>query len=123
MEKFIAPFQGFTGTLVSIQHEMATNETPPAHIRNLGPDLPGFVAPAAVLSAVDHLVTVDTSMAHLAGALGTPVTVLLAKVPDWRWSICGETTPWYSSMRLLRQDKSGDWSAPLKALRGWVGRD
>jgi Flp pilus assembly protein TadD len=68
-----------------------------------------FIDTAAILSAVDLVITSDTSIAHLAGALGVPVWLALAKVPDWRWGLTGETTPWYDSMRLFRQQTRGDW--------------
>jgi tetratricopeptide (TPR) repeat protein len=70
-----------------------------------------FADTAAALSQLDLLISVDTSVAHLAGALGRPVWVLLAFVPDWRWLMRGETCPWYPTMRLFRQPRSGDWDA------------
>jgi hypothetical protein len=70
---------------------------------------------AAVIAHLDHVITVDTAVAHLAGAMGKPVTVLLPFVPDWRWRESGETTPWYPSMRLLRQVRPGDWRDTLQA--------
>jgi tetratricopeptide (TPR) repeat protein len=69
-----------------------------------------FIDTAAILATVDLVITSDTSIAHLAGALGVPVWVALAKVPDWRWGLTGDTTPWYPSMRLFRQDSFGDWA-------------
>ena len=68
-----------------------------------------FTDTAAVMKNIDHVVTSDTSVAHLAGALGVKTTVLLGKVPDWRWLRQGDTTPWYPSMRLVRQSKMGNW--------------
>ena len=58
---------------------------------------------------MDLIITSDTSVAHLAGALGTPTVVLLAYRPDWRWGASGETTSWYPSARLIRQAHSGGW--------------
>jgi hypothetical protein len=59
-------------------------------------------------------VTVDTMIAHLAGALGAPVWTLLPYAPNWRWQSRGETTPWYPSMRLFRQTRPGDWAGVVQ---------
>jgi len=64
---------------------------------------------AAAIAQLDLVITVDTSVAHLAGALGQTVWVLLAQVPDWRWMYEREDSPWYPSMRLFRQTRAGDW--------------
>lgn len=56
------------------------------------------------------MITCDTSIAHLAGALGRPVFVLLKHVPDWRWILDREDSPWYPTMRLFRQKERGDWA-------------
>ena len=64
---------------------------------------------AAVMASLDLIVTSDTSIAHLAGALGRPVWVALQHVPDWRWQLGREDCPWYPSMRLFRQTRRGDW--------------
>jgi tetratricopeptide (TPR) repeat protein len=68
---------------------------------------------AALCELMDVVVSVDTSVAHLAGALGRPVWVLLPVEPDWRWGLDRETTPWYPQMRLYRQTALKDWSDPL----------
>ncbi len=68
-----------------------------------------FMDTAAIIAALDLVITSDTAMAHLAGALGARVWMLLAHVPDWRWGIDGTTTPWYPTMRLFRQKRPGDW--------------
>jgi tetratricopeptide (TPR) repeat protein len=74
-----------------------------------GPD--GFVDTAAVMQSLDLIVTSDTSVAHLAGAMGRPVWVALQHVPDWRWLLAGEDCRWYPTMRLFRQTRRGDWDA------------
>jgi Flp pilus assembly protein TadD len=69
----------------------------------------GFLDTAAVLAGLDLVVSADTSVAHVAGALGVPVWLALARVSDWRWLRDKEGTPWYPEMRLFRQRELGDW--------------
>ncbi len=69
-----------------------------------------FMDTAAVMKNLDLVVTVDTAIAHLAGALAVPVYVALASVADWRWLVDREDSPWYPTMRLFRQHARGDWS-------------
>ena len=76
-----------------------------------------FAQTAALVDTLDAVVTIDTSIAHLAGALGKPVFVLLPYAPDWRWGIAGERTPWYPTARLIRQPAPGDWESVVAALR------
>ena len=72
---------------------------------------------AAVIAGLDLVITVDTMVAHLAGAIGTPVWLLLDSDPDWRWRAGGPgASPWYRSIRKYRQERAGDWEAPLRAL-------
>jgi tetratricopeptide (TPR) repeat protein len=68
-----------------------------------------FMDTAAVILNLDLVITSDTSVAHLAGALGIPVWVVLSRVPDWRWGLEGERCPWYPGMRVFRQSEAGDW--------------
>jgi hypothetical protein len=83
----------------------------PGHrITQLGADFQDFGDTAASLSAIDLLITVDTSVCHLAGALGRPVWLLLPASPEWRWAPDTEYSSWYPSVRLMRQDKIGDWT-------------
>lgn len=84
------------------------------HIRHIGAD---FADTAAVCELMDVVVSVDTSIAHLAGALGRPVWLLLPVIPDWRWQLRGESSPWYSSVRLFRQETIGDWGGVSGRLR------
>jgi tetratricopeptide (TPR) repeat protein len=69
-----------------------------------------FSDTAAVMQCLDLIITSDTSVAHLAGALGRPVWVALQRVPDWRWMLGRSDNPWYPSMRVFRQETRGDWS-------------
>jgi hypothetical protein len=89
--------------------------TPPEALLDMdwGPDMTDLADTLAMLSVLDAVVTVDTSIAHMAGALGVPCWVLLPWVPDWRWGLHGEATPWYPGMTLLRQTQAGDWTGPV----------
>jgi hypothetical protein len=105
------------GSFISIQRELRGNEAAQlaAHPRltQIGGELADFDDTAAVLALCDLLVTVDTAPAHLAGAMGRPVWVLVPFAPDWRWTLEGETTPWYPNMRIFRQAALGDWSVVI----------
>jgi Tetratricopeptide repeat/Glycosyltransferase family 9 (heptosyltransferase) len=84
--------------------------------------LTDFGETAALMCNLDLVITIDTAMAHLAGALGRPTWVLLAKPSDWRWLLDRTDSPWYPSLRLFRQLTPGEWAAPItavaEALRG-----
>ena len=67
--------------------------------------------------ALDLVLTVDTAMAHLAGALGVPVWLLNRHDSDWRWGNSGQDSVWYPSMRIFRQSRPRDWSAPLQEVQ------
>jgi hypothetical protein len=82
-------------------------------IQDLGSQLGDMADTAAAIAQLDLVITVDTSIAHLAGALGKPVWVLLTYLPDWRWMLHREDTPWYPTMRLFRQTQPGDWQGVL----------
>jgi hypothetical protein len=90
-------------------------------IIDLGAQLNDLSDTAAVIANLDLIITVDTSVAHLAGAMGKPVWMLLPFVPDWRWMLDRPDTPWYPSMRLFRQRSLGDWAGlvdeVVRALR------
>ena len=82
-------------------------------VETLGPEFDagpgGFLDAAAVMLSLDLIVSVDTSLAHLAGALGRPVWIALQRVPDWRWLLEREDSPWYPTARLFRQRVAQDW--------------
>ena len=84
---------------------------------SLSNELTNFGETAAVIENLDLIITVDTSMGHLSGALGKPVWILVPKAADWRWMLERSDSPWYPSARLFRQDKPGQWEPVLAALR------
>jgi tetratricopeptide (TPR) repeat protein len=117
----LAPLSRADGvTFFSVQKGRGESEAnePPAGLRlvNLAPDLHDFADTAAVLCLMDLVITADTSVAHLAGALGRPVWVILPTVPDWRWLHNRQDSPWYPTMRLFRQTKSGDWGGVISRV-------
>jgi uncharacterized protein (TIGR03032 family) len=97
---------------------------PDVTVQDLEPLLHDFEDLAWAMLHLDLVITVDTSAAHVAGALGRPVWTLLSAVPDWRWSLSGESTPWYPTMRLFRQPRPGNWGAVAaqvaQALAQWA---
>jgi FkbM family methyltransferase len=78
-------------------------------IQDIGEKINDFADTAAAIDQLDLVICVDTSVAHLAGAMGKTVWVVLSKVADWRWMLEGENNPWYPTLRLFRQTKLGDW--------------
>ena len=79
-----------------------------------GPD--AFIDTAAVMNSLDLIITSDTSIAHLAGALGRPTWVALKQVPDWRWLLDREDSPWYPTLRLFRQPQRDDWASVFATI-------
>ena len=86
------------------------------HLLDLADELEDFADTAALLSNLDLVITVDTAVAHLAGALGITVWLALPIVPDWRWLLEREDSPWYPTMRLFRQTAWGDWPGVFERL-------
>ena len=83
---------------------------------NLGQEFEDFTDTAGAIENLDLVISVDTSVAHLAGAMGKPVWVLLKFDADWRWLLDRQDSPWYPTMRLFRQKRWGDWSSVFKAV-------
>ena len=105
---------------VSLQKEVRASDAAAlaaSVVRDLGAQLHDFSDTAALCAAMDVVVTVDTSIAHLAGALGKPVWILLPYAPDWRWLLERSDSPWYPGARLYRQEFGEDWSAVLARVR------
>ncbi|MFB2833840.1 tetratricopeptide repeat protein [Floridanema evergladense] len=88
----------------------------PTNLLDLSSKINDFADTSAVISQLDLVITVDTSVAHLAGALGKRVWVLLCYNADWRWLTEREDSPWYPTMRLFRQNRRGDWQELIERL-------
>lgn len=90
---------------------------PAGSMIDLAPDLREFADTAAIIAQLDLVISVDTAVAHLAGALGRPVWMLVPYVSEWRWLTEREDTPWYPTMRLFRQQAPGDWDEVVRRVR------
>lgn len=120
----VAAIEGVT--LYSLQKEFGTEQLDAfgaEHgVIDLGPGLDhdhgAFMDSLAVMKHLDLVITSDTAMPHLAGAVGCEVWMALPLVPDWRWGLHGETTPWYPTLRLFRQDRAGDWDGVFDDIKG-----
>ena len=112
LEQF-APLANSGATFYSLQKGPAASRTasPPRGMPliDLTKDLHDFADTAALVSNLDLVITVDTAVAHVAGALGKPAWVLIASEHDWRWLIARQDTPWYPTLRLFRQCIPGQW--------------
>ncbi len=102
-------------SFVNLQHGAAAAGL---GLPDLTPWMTDYGETAALIEACDLVISVDTSVAHLAGALGTACWVLLAASPDWRWGLGRADTPWYDSVRLFRQERAGDWGPVLRTVFG-----
>jgi len=87
-----------------------------------GPQLADFADTAALVAGLDLVISVDTSICHLAGALGVPTWTLLDSAPDWRWLTNRDDSPWYPTMRLFRQQRPGEWAEVVERVRQELAR-
>jgi tetratricopeptide (TPR) repeat protein len=118
----LAPLRAVDATLVSLQKEVRDSDLAAlesgAPILHFGAELADFRDTAALVSEMDLVISVDTAAAHLAGAMGKPVWLLLPFSPDWRWLLDRDTSPWYPGLRILRQPRVGDWDAVIERAAG-----
>jgi hypothetical protein len=107
-------------SLVSLQKEVSTDDQTVLDSRNIahfGAQLTDFQETAALASLMDRIISIDTSVAHLAGTLGEATSILLPFSADWRWLLDRADSPWYPSVRLFRQPAPGDWGSVIAAVR------
>ena len=104
---------------VSLQVDQRHNEVANIHkkVHDMRDQIKDFADTATVISRLDLVITVDTAVAHLAGALGTPVWNLLSFAADWRWLLDRDDCPWYPTMKLFRQKAPGDWKSVISSVR------
>jgi len=118
-----AAFAGLEGIeWISLQLGPKAYEAAPAGLRltRLHDEIRDFADTAAIVAACDLVISVDTAVAHLAGAIGAPVWVLLPARPEWRWPRSAEASPWYASMQLIHSD-AGGWPAALERALALLG--
>ena len=84
-------------------------------------DLDSFVDTAAIIMNCDLIITCDTSIAHLSGALGKKTWILLKKIPDWRWMMHRSDTPWYKNVKLFRNNNMKSWEITFKKVYQQLG--
>ncbi|MBO0717090.1 MAG: tetratricopeptide repeat protein [Rhizobiales bacterium] len=113
----LMPLLEARASFISIQRDVRSSDAAQlaatTQLTHLGGELADFDDTAAVLSLCDLLITVDTAPAHLAGAMGRPVWILVPFAPDWRWTRDGEKTPWYPTARVFRQSALADWDGVI----------
>src|SRR5262249_26034987 len=118
-------------TFVSLQKDVRPDDAELLKARKdilrFGEELNDFAETAGLISQLDLVISVDTSVAHLAGALGKPAWLLLPFVPDWRWLLDRDDSPWYPTLRLFRQPQRDDWASVFakieRELRSLLNRE
>lgn len=120
----LAPLVALDATFVSLQPQVRARDADAfaaSGVLSFADALSDFAETAALVDTLDLVISVDTSVAHLAGALGRPVWVLLPRVPDWRWLLERDDCPWYPAATLFRQARPGDWLAVIGRMADALG--
>ena len=117
----LAPLTQVRGvTFYSLQKgeasQHAANPPPGLELIDFSPQLDDFAETAALIANLDLIISVDTAVVHLAGAMGTSVWTLLPFVPDWRWLLNRLDSPWYPTLQLFRQPSLGDWASVISLV-------
>ncbi len=97
--------------------EQIAQAPPDLRLTDWTAELNDFAETAALVEHLDLIISVDTAVVHLAAAMGKPVWVLLPHIPDWRWMLGREDSPWYPTVRLFRQEKPGNWDGVMDRVR------
>jgi tetratricopeptide (TPR) repeat protein len=121
----LLPLLDIEASFVSLQKEVRSGETEMltnCNMRRFGEQLGDFSDTAALISQLDLVISVDTSVAHLAGALGKPAWILLTHAPDWRWLLDRNESPWYPAARLFRQSDGREWGSVIAQVRDALRR-
>ena len=118
--EFLRPLTELNVDFISLQKEVpeddrAVLESMPK-VRFMGETLKDFADTAALIENLDLLISVDTAVAHLAGALGKPVWIMLRHSGEWRWLLGRSDSPWYPSARIFRQKVRGDWDGVVREV-------
>ena len=123
--QMLAPILDCSARFISLQKGVRDSDRPflaeRTDVIDLAEELTDFTETAALVSCIDLVITVDTSVAHLAGALGRPVWLLLPFTPDFRWLLDRDDSPWYPTARLFRQSASREWPTVIERVRAELG--
>jgi tetratricopeptide (TPR) repeat protein len=121
LEQILTWFSAQRVHFYSLQKDITEHQTRAmSEVENLtllGDHLNDFNDTASVIANLDLVISVDTAVAHLTGAMGKPVWILLPATPDWRWQLIGNTSAWYPTARLFRQKKKADWQPVIESIR------
>jgi Flp pilus assembly protein TadD len=122
----LAPLLSAPARFISIQRDVRADDADKlageTRVTHLGGELENFTDTAALIALCDVVICADTAVAHLAGAMGRPLWVLVPFAPDWRWTLDGESSPWYPTARLFRQASLGDWDGVAARVAAELAR-